>query len=60
MIRIERQNTIETTSELCALLIATEMVSDKVDENDLKILLGLCQRLANSVWEKLNDAGFGE
>ncbi|HFJ4333303.1 TPA: hypothetical protein ACG1T0_000043 [Enterobacter hormaechei] len=60
MIRIERQNTIETTSELCALLIATEMVSDKVDENDLKILLGLCQRLANSVWKKLNDAGFGE
>ncbi|CAH3255520.1 hypothetical protein AI2602V1_1040, partial [Citrobacter freundii] len=39
--RTERQNTIETTTELCALLIATEMVSDKVDEADLKTLLSL-------------------
>ncbi|WP_230126919.1 hypothetical protein [Citrobacter freundii] len=41
MNRTERQNTIETTTELCALLIATEMVSDKVDEPDLKTLLSL-------------------
>lgn len=42
MNRTERQNTIETTTELCALLIATEMVSDKVDEADLKTLLSQC------------------
>jgi len=60
MIRAERQNTIETTTQLCTLLVATEMVSDKVDETDLKILLGLCQSLANSVWDKLHDVGFGE
>ncbi|EPK7894587.1 hypothetical protein MMH93_004367 [Klebsiella pneumoniae] len=30
------QNTIEITTELCALLIATEMVTGKVDETDLK------------------------
>lgn len=60
MIKIEQQNTIEKTTQLCALLLATEMVCDKVDETDLKTLLGLSQRLANSVWDKLNDAGFGE
>lgn len=60
MINIERQNTIEQTTQLCALLLATEMVSDKLDASDLKTLLGLSQRLANSVWDKLNDAGFGE
>ncbi|QLR71091.1 hypothetical protein HV337_00400 [Citrobacter freundii] len=60
MNRTERQNTIETTTELCALLIATEMVSDKVDESDLKTLLSLSRRLAHTIWDNLNDAGFGE
>lgn len=60
MIRVIRQNTIETTTELCALLIAIEMVSDEVDETDLKTLLSLSRRLANTVLDKLNDAGFGE
>ncbi|MCP6657076.1 hypothetical protein [Klebsiella pneumoniae] len=54
------QNTIEITTELCALLIATEMVTGKVDETDLKILLSLGRRLAHTVWDNLNDAGFGE
>ena len=60
MNRTERQNTIETTTELCALLIATEMVSDQVDATDLKTLLSLSRRLAHPVWDNLNDAGFGE
>ncbi|EPX4350016.1 hypothetical protein MOQ31_02320 [Escherichia coli] len=60
MNRTERQNTIETTTELYALLVATEMVCDQVDETDLKTLLSLSRRLANTVWDNLNNAGFGE
>nr|ELS4523921.1 hypothetical protein [Enterobacter hormaechei] len=60
MNKTQRQNTIEKSTQLCALLLATEMVCDQVDENDLKTLLALSQRLANSVWDRLNDAGFGE
>lgn len=60
MNRTERQNTIETTTELCSLLVATEMVCDQVDETDLKTLLSLSRRLANTIWDNLNNAGFGE
>lgn len=60
MNRTERQNTIETTTELCSLLVAIEMVCDQVNETDLKTLLSLSRRLANTVWDNLNNAGFGE
>lgn len=60
MIRSKRKNTIETATELSALLVAIEMVSDKMDGTDLKTLLSLSRGLANAIWENLNDAGFGE